>query len=516
MNIKIKFGDIKITYENILEKDGMGNLYKTMFSKSNLDLINKVYGKTPSLMTGYYKELNKAFEKYANINRASSVNMTGNPDILPANGHDIYNYVARYGLANHQLQAIMKLDGRLDFEKLSKAVRLSVDEEPVFGCRFVESDPPYWKRLNNLDEVRFCSFEKTDNQDAAVQRFLESTLDMDKDPMVKVKLIRSNHCDILCIKVNHACCDGTGTKEYIRLLSDIYSAIVQNNGVFVPQPKKRGRTDQDRLLSGFGIKDLDSAWIPGSDISTPTWSFPWKPASSSNTCIEVCRLCDGQFDRMTGYAREKKATINDLILTAYYRALLAMGTPEYGMPMEIPITVDLRRYLPDNRTEAIRNFSGSLSTRLPMLKDETFCDTLSRLVSVMNEIKSGTPGLQSAIGLERIEKISFYETLAYYQVTTQFIKNSSQCIPYSGDKCIPTLSNLGFISRDLLNFGECVVTDAYIVPPVVRAPGILLMVGTYNGALTLAAGSYEGTVDREAVRSLLEKINDELTEGCRQ
>ena len=513
MDIKIKFGDVKITYENISENDSMGNLFKVMFSKPNLEFLNKVYEKAPSLMINYYKELNKAFEKYNNINRASSVNLTGNPDILPANGHDIYNYVARYGLANHQLQVIMKLDGRLDFEKLSKAVRLSVDEEPIFGCRFVESDPPYWKRLNNLDEVRFCSLEKTDNQDVAVQRFLESTLDMDKDPMVKVKLIRSSHCDILCIKVNHACCDGTGTKEYIRLLSDIYSAIVRNNGIYVPQPKKRGRTDQDRLLSVFGIKDLDAAWIPGSDISTPTWPFPWKPASSSNTCIEVCRLGGGQFDRMTSYAREKKATINDLILTAYYRALLAMGTPEYGIPMEIPITVDLRRYLPDNRTEAIRNFSGSLSTRLPMLQNEAFGDTLSRLIPVMNEIKSGNPGLQSAIGLERIEKISFYETLAYYHVTTQFIKNSSQCIPYSGDKCIPTLSNLGFISRDLFNFGECVVTDAYIVPPVVRAPGILLMVGTYNGILTLVAGFYEGTVDREAVRRFLEKIRDELTEG---
>ena len=516
MNIKIKVGDVKIIYENILENDSMVNLYKVMFSKPNLEFLNKVYEKAPSLVTGYYKELNKGFEKYNSMNKASSVNMTDNPDILPANGHDIYNYVARYGLANHQLQAIMKLDGRLDFEKLSKAVRLSVDEEPVLGCRFIESEPPYWKRLNNLDEVRFCSLEKTDNPNAAVKRFLESTLDMDKDPMVKVKLIRSDHYDTLCIKVNHACCDGTGTKEYIQLLSGIYSAIVRNNGIFVTKPKKRGRTDQDRLLNELGIKDLDAAWIPGSDISTPTWSFPWKPASSSNTCIEVCRLCGGQLDRMASYARETKATINDLILTAYYRAMLEMGKPAYGVPMEIPITVDLRRYLPDGRTEAIRNFSGGLSTRLPMLENEAFSDTLSRLVPMMIEIKSGNPGLQSAIGLERIEGINFHETLAYYQVTTQFIKNSSQCIPYCGDKCIPTLSNLGFISKDLFNFGECVVTDAYIVPPVVRAPGLLLMVGTYNGIITLAAGFYEGTVDREAVRRLLDKIRDELMEGCGQ
>ena len=49
-----------------------------------------------------------------------------------------------------------------------------------------------------------------------------------------------------------------------------------------------------------------------------------------------------------------------------------MGQPIYGFPMEIPITVDLRRYLPDNKTEAIRNFSGSVSTRLTMVANESF------------------------------------------------------------------------------------------------------------------------------------------------
>lgn len=487
MNIKIKFGDVKITYENVQE--------------------------IPSMILDCYKLMNKGLDKYNNMKIASRENITNNPDIFPVNGHDIYNYVARYGLANHQLQAVLKLDLRLDFEKLSKAVRLSIDQEPVLGCRFVESEPPYWKRLRNLEEIRFCSLEKTDKPEAAVQSFLETTLDMDKDPMVKVRLIRSDHSDTLCIKLNHACCDGTGTKEYIQLLSNIYSTLV-HNGNYVPIPKKRGRVDQDRLLDELGIKDLDAEWIPGSDISTPTWTFPWKPASSSNSRMEICRLNSGQLDRVIGYAREKSATVNDLILTAYYRAMLDMGTPSYGVPMEIPITIDLRRYLPDGRTEAIRNFSGGFNTRFPMLEGEAFSETLSRLVPMMRELKSGYPGLQSAIGLERIEKISFSETLAYYQVTTQFIKNSSECIPYCGDKCTPTLSNLGFISKTLINFGESVVTDAYIVPPVVRAPGILLMVSTYNGIMTLAAGFYEATVNREYVRRLLGRIRDELTEGC--
>ena len=111
------------------------------------------------------------------------------------------------------------------------------------------------------------------------------------------------------------------------------------------------------------------------------------------------------------------ATVNDFILTAYYRAMLEMRQPIYGLPMEIPITIDLRRYLPDHKTQAIRNFSGSVSTKLTMELNEPFSETLQRVANMMNEIKKGYPGLQSAIGLERIEKISFRETLAYYQAT---------------------------------------------------------------------------------------------------
>ena len=71
---------------------------------------------------------------------------------------------------------------------------------------------------------------------------------MDSDPNVKVKLIRSTQDDTLCIKMNHATCDGAGAKEYVILLSEIYSAIDKENGTFIPNPKIAGRKDQEKLL----------------------------------------------------------------------------------------------------------------------------------------------------------------------------------------------------------------------------------------------------------------------------
>jgi NRPS condensation-like uncharacterized protein len=284
---------------------------------------------------------------------------------------------------------------------------------------------------------------------------------------------------------------------------------------FTPAPHTRGRADQDKLLKALGITDPDALWIPGADITIPTWAFPWIQGTPGAARIVVCKLPIDLLDIMKSYAKEKGATINDLILTAYYRAMLKMGKPVYGVPMGVTITVDLRRYLPDNKTEAIRNFSGSVNTWLSMVENETFSDTLARVVNVTKEIKNGYPGLQSAIGLERLEKIRFKDTLAYYQATSKFGKSFSKHSPYYGNRCVATLSNMGIISTSLIKFGTTTVTNAFIIPPTVNPPGILLDVGTYNGIVTMSAGFFENTVLRNDVVRLLNNIKDELMEGCK-
>ncbi|ODA40011.1 condensation domain-containing protein [Desulfosporosinus sp. BG] len=519
MEIKIKFGDTEINLSHGEKKKKLAigeNPFEAMLPLFDLDHYYKFYENMPHYMVSYYKDLGKAFEKYLDISKPGTGKIPDSPDVLPANGHDIYNYIARYGIANFQIQVIMKLDGRIDFDKLSRAVRLSVDAEPVLGCRFVEHDPPYWKRLEDIDKIEFCSMEETTNAEEAVQLFLESPLDMDNDPKIKVKLIRSDECDIVGIKANHACCDATGLKEYVQLISDIYSRLDGSEEAFVPIPSKRGRGDQDRLFKSLGITEPDSLWIPGSDMLLPTWAFPWKQGTSSTTRMVVCRISPDQAEAISSYAKSRGATYNDLILAAYYRAMLKMGQPMYGVPMGIGVTVDLRRYLSDSKTEALRNFSGSVGTWLSMVENESFGETLSRVVYMMNEIKRGYPGLQSAIGLERLERVSFKEALAYYQATSRIGKNRAKRPVYYGDRCIPTLSNIGILSKQLIKMGDVNVSDYYIIPPVVSAPGLLLMANTYNGIMTLAAGFYENTVLSYDVERLLNNIKHEILEGCKQ
>lgn len=471
-----------------------------------LDLFKALNWILPFDINSFHNSHIKTEEKPNDAGNKSINDILGKPGYLIANGHDIFNYVARFGSANFQIQIVMKLNGRLDPDKLQKAIRLSIEAEPVFGSRLIVNNPPYWKRLDDIDKVTFCTFEETCNPDEAVKRFLESPLNMDKDPMVKLKLISSDTNDILCLKINHACCDGTGAKEYIKLLSEIYTCIDQDNGIYVPKPGFRGRTEQDMLFSVLGISDPETAWNGELDIKKTNWSFPWRQGKSNITRTAICRLPEGHVEVMSKYAKARGASINDLILTAFYRAMFRFSCPQTGIPYDISMTADLRRYLPNQKTEAIRNFSGGINSKLAMIENEDFDGTLSRVVPMMNEIKKNYPGLQSAIGLERVEKALFNETLLYYQDES---RNSSY-----KDKCSPVLSNLGFISRSLLKFNKTDVIDAFIIPPAISAPGMLLCVGTYNEIMTFAISFYESQVSETNINRLLNMIKDELVRWC--
>jgi NRPS condensation-like uncharacterized protein len=177
--------------------------------------------------------------------------------------------------------------------------------------------------------------------------------------------------------------------------------------------------------------------------------------------------------------------------------MFEISKPPYGMPMDIPLTIDLRKYLPESKAEAIRNLSGGIVMKMAREAQESFEDTLSRVMSLTGEFKNKRPSLRNFKWADFIEMMNFHQLCACFKAESKFINLISKSPLFVMNKCCPILSNFGFISRSVIKFGENTVIDAYIIPPVVRAPGILLVASTYNGIITLAAGYYEPSVRKE-------------------
>ena len=93
------------------------------------------------------------------------------PDTMPATWQDCFNYLVRYvGFTNSTIQAVIHFKGKLDVVRLARAVKLSVDAEPVLGCKFIErEDRPFWQRLTDQDNISWCALEEVSDREKAVK-----------------------------------------------------------------------------------------------------------------------------------------------------------------------------------------------------------------------------------------------------------------------------------------------------------------------------------------------------------
>ncbi len=414
------------------------------------------------------------------------------PNKFTVTTQDAYNYAASKVFADQQLCMAIKLNGRLNEDMLAKAVRLSMDFEPVLGCRLVEdSGNPYWERRGDLDQTAICQVVETSLPQKALEAFVNKPIHADVDPLVLAKIFREKTADIVCIKMNHSACDAGGLKEYVSLLSDLYSMLSTCEHSSI-QPNL-GRRDQSQIFQH--IKDSRTLAMKG--FPRPTWTLPQKEGNEPLHSFKV--IPKSQFEAIKKCAKDKKATVNDVLLTAMYRTLFAINNTKEGNPMMIQVSIDLRRYLPDRRAEAVCNLSGALYVALERKMGEPFEGTLVRVCAAMDKLKEDCPGLESAAGLEYL----FSQGFAYME--KYMAESAAQGKKYN--VTFPLLSNFGVLSK--YHFGELELLNGYITSPIIYQPGFMLGASTFNDAMTLSVG-YCGQENTKKVNEFLDDYVAEL------
>ncbi|MGC9780879.1 MAG: hypothetical protein HZR80_16670 [Candidatus Heimdallarchaeota archaeon] len=153
---------------------------------------------------------------------------TGNfPKKILASPNDNLNYLLRCE-TDQQINFIFQLDGQVDAERMKKAVRLTLDAEPVLGCRFVKDRrKTYWERRDDIDGLNYFEVIETTKVENELNKFILSQIDPSLDSIIQVKIFRSEK-DTLMIKSDHSVMDGGGFYDYLTLLCDIYNKLTEN------------------------------------------------------------------------------------------------------------------------------------------------------------------------------------------------------------------------------------------------------------------------------------------------
>jgi NRPS condensation-like uncharacterized protein len=388
------------------------------------------------------------------------------PDRFVVTTQAAYNYAASKFFADQQLCMILGLNGKIDEAVLARAVRLTLDLEPVLGCCFVENcGKPFWSRRSDLDHFELCKV----SDGGSFNDFVNEAVRADVDPLVMVRVFREDGADIVCVKVNHSACDAGGLKQYVHLLSSVYSMLVA--GEECSLKPNFGRRDQTQIFER--VKPSKSA-LHG--FPTPTWALPQEPDFERLHSFRV--IPKTEFVAMKNYARRRKATITDVLLTAFYRLLFDLNSIGEDKPMINQVSIDLRRYLQGGKAEAICNLSVALYMSLERKRGETFESTLQRVREALNKVKEDSPGVDSARGLE-------YLYGQGYNGLEKYLSGSAE-MGRKFNVTFPLLSNFGVLPD--YQFGDLKLMKAYISSPIMYPPGLMPGFSTFNDEMTLSIG----------------------------
>jgi NRPS condensation-like uncharacterized protein len=418
---------------------------------------------------------------------------------LAASSEDLANYLIGKKTSQHyQVFCVLEADSALDVSLLMLAAKWAYQAEPVLSCQLVLSaERPYWKRRLSYNSQEICSMVETEDVDYAIKSFMSVSLDPCRDALVQVRLVRKSNKDFLCVKISHACSDAVGIKEYIAILSEAYNALA-NGKAFKPKVVTE-RRDLTLILEYLGLKSYQELPKQSSIVPSQTAGFPSLSKEYSIPGWVKYSLGKNEYTKIKNYAAAKAVTINDVLLTAFGRAYPKV-TGELNKEYSVIVTIDLRRFA--QKVSRVANFSSGFIVNAASYEGESFAAALARVAQTTKKEKSGLSGVDAALRLSEALRLSF----SYFEERIA----DERLAPIEQESCLPLFSNTGFFSPQIICFGQSIITNAYILPPPMIAPSLLLLVSTYNNILTISAGYYEPAVSKETMDILLTNMLQEL------
>lgn len=410
---------------------------------------------------------------------------------IQAEAWDALQYLFELKRINdHTLHFVAAFSGKIDVERLRTAVARSAEVFPLLVCRFTEGEShARWVDAGyTADEIVTC-FE-TEEPDQSVDAFICTPIDAFAGPQLKIKVLRGGERDALVAVINHMLCDGAGFKDYLYLLSDIYSKL-EGNPEYHPATLGSRRIDQ--LLKVFSKQEKLKIMLSKNNMSRHDPATFVLAGDLQNPFIERRELPRELFCKLKVYVKKHDATVNDLFLSAYIRSLATM----FGRAVPIPCTVDLRKYLVGHKAEGICNLCTNLFCDIGPETGATFEQTLDKVKRSMEREKESTSCLKSMTLLEKVFDILPYKT------AKRMVDNHFSNAPIA-------FTNIGVLDQSRLIFGKTQMTEAYMTGSIKYAPYFQVAVSTYDDLAMLSVNLYGTGSDRNKVSLFLDDIVYEL------
>jgi len=425
----------------------------------------------------------------------------GIPSVLPVEFTERLVYLlGELGAMRPQLGAVVTFDGILDEPRLRRALRLMLDAEPVLACRFEpDSKPPVWRRLDHIDEGSLLRLAQSSDPAADATSFVAESFDPRQGPQVLGALFRGEGGDTLAIKTAHVAVDGGALKEMLYLLGEAYRSLdVDPN--WEPEPNLNG-VRSPRAKAGY--REWFAALRQSRVVAPPTDWGDTDFVGDGSAAYLSSAVEPMTFRAAAEQGRTVGATVNDIILTAYYRVLWRLLDPAAGDRTPLQVSCELRKHLPEGTKTALSNISSAWSISLSRIEGEAFDATLKRVVESTTAWKRSGAGRAGAIAMPLLTSLTRRQGLG--SLRKQMVKGFSDA---TSGKGYPTLTNIGIIDEGDLDFGGPRIADAWLLGPI--GSEVVLTASTYRDRLHLTLGAEAGAIEKHSRSKVVDEVAGEI------
>lgn len=395
-------------------------------------------------------------------------------------------------------------DFEIDIEALKTVLICFFEKAPVLHSSFTDNKiHPYWTVKDyNINDVLTVKEVEEDDLEFEINRFLIQYIPPEADIQMKVAVFNHSGKSVLCVVENHMCMDGGDLKYFMKALCKNYSDFVENK--ISPVELRTGTRSYESVYEDFSSSEKRMAKNLYKNInSKDEHGFPFTPDSIHDKAfIAKRKIPAAKFDDIRKSGKKYGATINDMILTAYFFALYELAGFNEEEECSISCAIDLRRHLKDDHTQGVTNHTAWMQCKIPARGEDIF-ETLDFVVKSSNHFKE-----DKFMGLHGLPLLSFGYKILPHAASEEIIK-----IGYANP--LLAMSNIGILEVDKLALAGHEPTDGFMSGAVKYKPYALLSVTSVRKELTLSMCCRGNKKDQEIVDNffdLIVKNIDLLTE----
>ena len=407
---------------------------------------------------------------------------------FPLTAGDLNIYHAR-SIADQQITYVLEFSGTLEAERLNVAAAALLQAFPMLAT-VVQGDGTHLRRKLMLDTRPTVSIAPDGEPPSqAIEHFVGTPCEPDREPPLKLHLVRGAGQDTLCLKADHVLTDAAGLKVVLYALAEAYAT----GGLRPSANLDRGLGQVYRRFSLLSIlKAATRSNLPRPGPTLIAGPFAPQPTFVEHVCLEP-----GDFERTRAAAKHRGATLNDMLLAAVFRAIWQRQaqSPAGAYPVMVP--VDMRRYLPETRQAIVGNLSSAVFPALAALPAEPFPETLARVTAGMEAFKRDSPGLANLVLMS-----------AGAMQGGRMMRDRYRLAASRGSRFV-NLTNFGVIEAAHCDFGVP-LAGAYGIGPVQYAPGILIAISTCSQKLHLVVQGNDTRRFQPFIHAFLESLLVEL------